>query len=138
MLYLNMLIFAFSGLNNLSLIIYFQSHYYFIYHVDDIKMIKKEIYFNFNLHHNTVSFQTIFNCWGVIQKVCLLETSSFWPPFPLVHSCSPAPPPTQHSVMLTTLILNKKSVGGGGKEGGGGGGKKREKSYFFCKLSIKD
>ena len=133
MLYLNMLIFAFSGLNNLSLIIYFQSHYYFIYHVDDIKIIKKEIYFNFNLHHNTVSFQTIFNCWGVIQKVCLLETSSFWPPFPLVHSWSPAPPPTPPNILwcLRHLFWIKNQLGVGARRGEGEGVKKEKRVIFF-------
>ena len=84
---------------------------------------------------------------GVIQKVCSLETSSFWPPPSLVSSCSfymypsPAPlpttyvrfselppPPLRESLAkLLTFISNKKL-----------GGEKREKNYLFCKLSIKE
>ena len=39
-------IFVCSCLINLSLLIYFQWHYYFIYRTDDARIIKKEIYFN--------------------------------------------------------------------------------------------
>ena len=36
-------IFVGSDLNNLSVFIYFQYHYYFIYLVDDVRITKKEI-----------------------------------------------------------------------------------------------
>ena len=52
-------IFVFNGLNNLSLLIYFQCHYYLIYCDEDIRITKK-IYFNLNSHHNKASFQTTF------------------------------------------------------------------------------
>ena len=56
------LVFMCSDLNNLSLLTYFQFHYYFIYRVNDVRVTKQEIQFNLNLHHNAVYFQTIFNC----------------------------------------------------------------------------
>ena len=43
---------------------------------------------------------------GVIQKVCLLKTSSFWPPYPLLFvpvcfTCTPLPaPPPLNSRLL--------------------------------------
>ena len=54
-------IFMWNGLNNLSLLIYFQCQNYFIYRIDDVRITKKEIYFNLNSHHDAASFQTIFN-----------------------------------------------------------------------------
>ena len=89
---------------------------------------------------------------GVIQKVLLLETSSFWPSLPPPHpvrSCSfymysppstyvgfsklPPPPPhplKKSSATLMTLISNKKFKKLGSE--------KREKNFFFCKLNIKN
>ena len=54
-------IFMWNGLNNLSLLIYFQCQHYFIYRIDDVRTTKKEIYFNLNSHHDAASFETIFN-----------------------------------------------------------------------------
>ena len=65
--------FVCSDLNNFSLLIYFQYHYYLTYRVNDVRITKKEIYFNLNSHHNAASFETIFNR----KKKKLLQY--FWP-----------------------------------------------------------